>query len=572
MSTNAAEPKEQAPTTAAADNAGNKATPLASQKPDYKPFDTDTLYSLMVAELAASRQQYATTLSNYLAEAKKTEDLGIIKRAARFAQYFRIYDQTLDMGKLWLKQEPLNIEAHAIVASAYIENRLPLQALDHAEVILSLLDPSDKESAKKAAIAETIANFSRDADTLTVQTLTERYSDLARRYPTYPAILVGLSSLYSSQNDTAKAYEAVTQAQLIDQDYLPAVMQEIQLLQASQQVDKATAKLAVQLEKNPENLRLRLLYARLLTQTDIETAYAQFTKLSNDLPKHLDIKFSRALIALEVEQHDIAVELLNELLAVQYRPNVVRFYLGNLAELNSQYQQALNFYLAVDAGEDFISAHTRAARIMAKEDNVDKAQEHFQQLRDNSPKKRVELYTAEANILEHLNHTERALGILSKAADEFPDNVSVRYNRSNLYEKTNQLELMESDLRHILTLEPDNASALNALGYFLTNRTERHKEALALIQKAMALKPDDPAIMDSMGWALFNLKRNEEAIEYLRKAFELFPDPEVAAHLGEALWVKGNKQEARSIWSNNLKENPNDIRIINTMERLQVNQ
>ena len=160
--------------------------------------------------------------------------------------------------------------------------------------------------------------------------------------------------------------------------------------------------------------------------------------------------------------------------------------------------------------------------------------------------------------------------MLTEGVRQYPDDITLRYNRATLYEQSNQLALMESDLRHILSLEPDNASALNALGYFLTTRTDRHQEALLLIEQALDLQPDDPAIIDSMGWVLFNLGRIDEAIVYLRKAFERFPDPEIAAHLGEALWVNGNKQEARGIWQQNLVDNPDDSRILDTMERLRV--
>jgi tetratricopeptide (TPR) repeat protein len=127
---------------------------------------------------------------------------------------------------------------------------------------------------------------------------------------------------------------------------------------------------------------------------------------------------------------------------------------------------------------------------------------------------------------------------------------------------------MEDDLRHALDLEPQNPAILNALGYFLTIRTERFQEALDLIQKALDIRPEDAAILDSMGWILFKLGRVEEAIPYLRKAFEKFPDPEVAAHLGEALWVSGQQQEALKIWNTTLSKNTDDSIIPDTMRRL----
>lgn len=536
----------------------------------YGSFSTETLYSLMVAEIAASRKHYDVTLKHYIEEAEATKDLGIIQRAALLAQYFRKHKDALAMGGLWLAQEPDSIEANAVVATAYVELLQPLKALDHAEVILRSLDPEDKNADRSAAITETIANVSHSTNSLTRQALIERYHTLSERYPMYPAIFVGLSVLYDQQKETAKAYSVVEQALATRPDYLSGVIQQVRLLQASERVDEAIEKLKGYLAENPEHYRLRLLYARLLTQTDIEAAYEEFAKLSEESPQHLDIKFSRALLALELQKRDESQRLLIELMEAGYRLNTVNFYLGNLAEANNDKDQALQHYLSVEGGEDYIAAHSRAARIMAKSGEIAQAQAHFDQLRVNSPDRKPALYVAEAEILERVEERSLALQVLDQGVNEFPDNIDLRYSRSSLYEKTDQLALMENDLRHVLSLEPEHASALNALGYFLTTRTDRHPEALELIRKALALRPDDPAIIDSMGWVLFNLGRTAEAIEYLRKAFELFPDPEVAAHLGEALWVNGEKQEARSIWNNNLKDNPNDSRILDTMERLKV--
>lgn len=535
----------------------------------YQPFSTDTLYSLIVAELAAGRQQYDVTLANYVREARSTGDVGVIARATRLAEYFRSHNETLEMGQLWLEQAPDNIEANSIVATTYIAQRKPLQALNYAEKILSLIDNNDNNANKLAAITETIVNYSREIDTLTRQTLIQRYHALGDTYPDYPSIKVGLSRLYEAQQDTATAYSIIQQVLATHSNYLPAAMQEIHLLQASEQTELAIEKMKDHLDKYPDNYRLRLLYARLLIQTDIQAAYEEFSRLSAASPKHLDIKFSKALIASELKKTEEAKQLFIELLSAGYRPNTVHYYLGSLAEQNKQNDDALNHYLSVKAGStEYIISHSRAAQIMAHKGKLKQAQLHLSEIRATSPNHKPELYNIEADILESLDKIEPALAILTQAVNNFPDNINLRYSRSNLYEKTDQLLLMESDLRHILSLEPENAAALNALGYFLTTRTERHQEALDLIESALSIKPDDPAIIDSMGWALFNLGRTEEAIEYLRKAFELFPDPEVAAHLGEALWVNGNKQEARSIWTTNLKDNPNDSRILETMERL----
>ena len=548
----------------------NSTVSTTSEPERYGSFSTETLYALMLAELAATRKQYDITLHNYADEAQATGDIGIIARAARLAHYFRSNDQSLAMGQLWLAQTPDDIEANSIVATAHVNSEQPLEALRYAEKILALLDPSDKKSNKRAAITETIANYSRDLDTLTRQQLIKRYHTLAKQYPEYSSINVGLSTLYASQKDTATAYQIIQDVLAHDSTYLPAIMQEIRLLQASKQVELAAEKLKGYLAKHPDDNRLRLFYARLLTQTDIEAAYREFSRLATQSPNHLDIQFSKALIALELNKREESEQLLNTLLNLGYRPNTIHLYLGNLAELNKNDAKALTHYLAITGGQDYIAAHSRAAHIMATQGDIEEAQAHLRTLRAELPDQRPQLYNVEAEVLESLDKIDAAITVLTQGIAEFPDDFNMRYTRSSLYEQTDQLALMESDLRHILTQEPENAAALNALGYFLTSRTDRHQEALVLIEQALSLKPDDPAIMDSMGWALFNLGRIEDAISYLKKAFELFPDPEVAAHLGEALWVKGDKQEARSIWTNNLKDNPNDSHILDTMERLQV--
>ncbi|MFT7223498.1 MAG: tetratricopeptide (TPR) repeat protein [Cellvibrionaceae bacterium] len=534
----------------------------------YGAFTEKSLYSLLVAELAVSRQQYDLALNNYIEEAKATGDVGIIARAARLAQYFRRDRQALEMGKLWVDRAPENIEANILMATAHIQLRQPLDALNYAETILASPGPDQDRNVHSTAITETIANFSRNADGLTLQALVERYRQLTQRYPSDLSTRVGLSILYESQGNTSTAYEIIEQVLLEDGQYMPALMQEVRLLQASQQTDLAIDKLKAQLGKRPNDLRLRLLYARLLTQTDINAAYEEFTRLSAQSPRHLDIKFSRALIALELEKWQVAERLLTELLQVPYRQNAVRFYLGNLAEATEDLDGALRYYFAIIDGENYTTGHSLAARILAKQGRIADAQIHFKRLRQQSPERRPELYITEAEILQTLGYLDLALMALDRGVTEYPDNIDLRYVRSGFYEQMDKLQLMESDLRHILALEPENATALNALGYFLTNRTQRYEEALQLITMALELQPDNAAIMDSMGWVLFKLGRNGEAIDYLRRALEQFPDPEIAAHLGEALWVNGDKQDARAIWSDNLKENPEDRQILDTMRRL----
>jgi tetratricopeptide (TPR) repeat protein len=539
-------------------------------------FSTDTLYSLLVAEVAASRQQFTLTLKNYVEQARETDDKAIIARAARIAQFFRAQEDTLEMGLLWLAHDENNIEAITLVANTYLEQGEPLIALDYTEKLLlhfsqeEQQNPTKKPTKDSGAFTETIANLSKQADKDTITTLIQRFQQLAILYPTVTGIKVGLSVLHQTDGSADDALAWAQRALAQEPARTPAIIQEVLLLQQSQQSALAISKLETQLKKDPSNSRLRLVYARLLTTNNVEGAYEQFTLLSKESPKQFDLKFSRAILATELNKVLIASGLFEELLTVNYREDNVNFYLGHIAESLDKLPSALGYYQAVKAGENLFPSKNRAARVMILQGDIAAAQSVFAQLRQQSPKKTEQIYVTESNLLVQNKADDAALVILNIAINEFPDNNDLRYNRSTVYERQDKLALMESDLRHILSIDPDNALALNGLGYFLSIRTERYEEAFQLISRALELKPNDAAIIDSMGWVAFKMGRIDEAVSYLTKAFELYPDPEVAAHLGEALWSKGDKQAAKTLWENSLNDNPDAPEILETLKRLGV--
>ncbi len=569
--------KPDAPVTSASTVAANPvdSTPTTAPPIQYRQFPIDTLYSLLVAEVAASRQQFDVTLDNYVSQANLTNDKNVIARSARIAQFFRAKQESLDMGLLWLQHEPNNTETITLVANAYLELNQPLKALDYTERLLTDSQSTDGQTAgatKKdnGALMETIANFSKQANDETLDTLIQRFLALSIRYPELAGIKVGLSVLHQSKKAIDPAFRWIHQALKQEPKRTTAIIQEILLLQQNQQTELAITKLNTQLERDPTNSRLRLIYARLLTQTDTNKAYEQFTQLSEQSPNQLDLVFSRALIATELKKLDAAQPLFEKLLAANYRPDTIRFYLGHIAEAQEQLDSAVGYYLSVTQGDDFVPAHNRAARIMIRQGKLTQAQTLFKDLRAQFPKQVEQFYVTESDLLIRSKHANKALTLLNAAIKQFPDNTSLRYNRSTVYEKQDQLALMESDLQHIINIDPNNASALNGLGYFLTTRTQRFDEALSLIERALVQQPNDPAIIDSMGWVLFKLGRIKEAISYLQKAFDRFPDPEVAAHLGEALWADGQQQEAKTLLRGNLEANPDAPEIINILKRLDI--
>lgn len=555
--------------------------PAQKEEVKYRNFSTDSLYSLLVAELALLRQEYEVALPLYIEEATNSRDLQLITRAARIAQYLRANTDTITLVNLWLMQEPGNIEAITMLANATLELGDPLKALTYAEQLLRLENnlegdnsggPSEGQVQGADNFIETIANYSKQSSDDTQAQLLERITDLSIQHPQSAPIHVALSILYQASNNLDQALNSVSKALALNAQYTSAIIQEILLLQLSDQNEVATDKLRLQIENNPTNSRLRLLYARLLTDVDVNQAYEQYSELSNQSPQQLDLKFSKALLASELGKWEEAETLFLELKAQDYQQSTgaVDFYLGYINEEQSNFDIAIKHYSDVVRGDNYLPANQRIIGILFAKQSYAQVRQNFKRLREELPDKQEQLYLTESSLLLEAGLDQQAMSLLNKGITSYPDNTSLRYNRSILLEEQGKLDLAEADLQHALVIEPNNPSLLNGLGYLLANKTNRYEEAFNLIEKALALRPESAAIIDSMGWVLFKQGKLKQAIKQLQLAYQKMPDSEVAAHLGEALWENGQKDQARKVWKEHLKENPDAPHIIETLQRLGV--
>jgi tetratricopeptide (TPR) repeat protein len=180
---------------------------------------------------------------------------------------------------------------------------------------------------------------------------------------------------------------------------------------------------------------------------------------------------------------------------------------------------------------------------------------------------RVQLILAEAQLLREAGQPEEAFAVVGRALEKLPDNTDLLYDYAMLAEKIDRIDILESSLRKVISIKPDHAHAYNALGYSLADRSMRLPEARELVEKALALSPDDAFIIDSMGWVEYRLGDSEKALEYLRKAYAERQDPEIAAHLGEVLWATGHHSEAEKVWNEALAKAPDNDTLIKTIKR-----
>jgi len=330
-------------------------------------------------------------------------------------------------------------------------------------------------------------------------------------------------------------------------------------------VDYLAAQLDGELSDDPD---VRMTYARLLTEVNqLEPALKEFNALAEAYPNNVEVHYAAGVLSLQLNKLDAAKTHFKAVLALGQRMLEANFYLGRVYELQGDTEQALAHYLAVRHGEYYINANARAAGLMVDAGRLEDARKLLHSLRVNSDEDRQRLYLIEGELLRQAGEYQAAFDFFSEKLQELPDDTALRYARALVAERLDKLDLAEQDLRAIIEREPRNAQALNALGYTLADRTDRYDEALDYIQRALAVAPEDAAIIDSMGWVQYRMGNLEKARNYLRKALSLVKDPEIAAHLGEVLWKMGDRQAAIEVWDTYMKQFPGHDSLLKVMGR-----
>ncbi|MBK9161881.1 MAG: tetratricopeptide repeat protein [Nitrosomonadales bacterium] len=306
----------------------------------------------------------------------------------------------------------------------------------------------------------------------------------------------------------------------------------------------------------------------LLQQKQYPLARAEFQRLAQATPDNPDLAFAIALISLQLNDLQGAETQLQQALAKGKKDrDTVQYYLGQLGEAKEDENKALAHYLEVKGGEFHYAAQLRAAYLLNRRGKPDEALEYLHRLQPADNQQRVQLLLIEAQFLRDAKRTEDAYRVLQQGLEKLPNHPDLLYEAAMQADKLGKHQVSEQLLRKLIQIKPDHAHAYNALGFSLLERNERVPEAVALVEKALQLAPDDAAIMDSVGWGYYRLGRLDDSVKMLRKAFGANADAEIASHLGEVLWVRGDKLEARKIWQDSLKTNPGNEVLQAVMKR-----
>lgn len=521
----------------------------------------DLLNTLFVAEVALQRGQYDTAVEYYARLAKETLDPRLVERATRIAVFAREYLTALELGRQWIELDPANPDAGQILTMLQVKAGDYSAALDSLELAVA----TAQDDASRYLIM--IRLLGREQDKEAGLEVVQRYLE---RHPDDGAALFAHAQLSLRAGKLAQAEATIDRLLVLKPDWPRAVILRARILQVDNREAAALEYLGEVVARNAENLELRVQYGRMLVDVERpEEALVQFRKVLKAQPENDDILFAAGLVALRIERIDEARDYFLRLNDRAVRLDETGYYLGRIAEIREDYDKAIRWYSSVSRGENYLNAQIRSALLHARLGDVDAARALLHAAQVRTPGQRLRLYLAEGEILRDVGHFEAAIRVYDHALQEMPGNSELLYARAMVAEKVGRLDQLEHDLRAILEREPDHVDALNSLGYTLADRTDRIDEAYTYIKRALELKPDSFYIMDSMGWVLYRQGKLDEALAYLKKAMELNADAEIAAHLGEVLWVKGDREGARNIWKQALEASPQSSAVLNTIKRLE---
>ncbi|MEM7542056.1 MAG: tetratricopeptide repeat protein, partial [Pseudomonadota bacterium] len=519
----------------------------------------DSLFIALVAEFAAQRNQLETTVANYLALAERHRDLKIAKRATRVAMFARDDEAAFRAAKIWVDLEPQNQQARQALAAMYLRSGDSEGALAEIEHIVADTDDVDETLSLVISLLGRPEDLHAALEVMTY--LVDRHTDNRDVLVAYALLAIRAERLTIAEDAMNRIMAGGELNANMALAYVTALQKQNRREDALQWLEKA-------LDINPEQPGIRLIYARLLAQVGrFEEARLEFMLLAKDDPDNTDVLFALGLLNMQANRAPDARTNFERLLDLEIRTDEANFYLGQLAEIDEREEDALAYYRRTNGGNNYLGAQLRVAWILARQGNIAAARGHLNRVRTDSEEQEIALVRAEGEILTDHDQLQQAMAVYNEALGKYQD-VDLLYNRAMLAERLGDLDKLEQDLRKILEIDSDNAQALNALGYTLADRTDRFEEALSLIERALKLSPTDFYILDSMGWVLYRLGRLDEAREFLRQALALRNDPEVAAHLGEVLWVLGEHASAREVWDSALRETPGAEQVLDAMQRL----
>ncbi len=550
--------------------------PQPPSREDTSGLTADIFYRVILGDVALQRGEASLAARAYYEAARETGDPRLARRAAEVAFAARMRGLAQESAKLWASLDPMAERPKQMLAAlAASASRGDVATIDpeiKARLEKALAEAAQMEQGPGELFLE-INRMARDA--FDKRQVYELVRELAKPYPNsaeahFAIALAAYNGGAPEGQGDSVVLEEVERALAIKPSWERAALLKSDAL-ARKNPDEAIAFLVKYTAANPDARSASGALAQLYVERKrYREARAIFQKLWDNDRSAREFEFGVAVISMQMKDWETAEALFTDLKKAGYGDNngAVELYLAQIAEERGNYAEAIALYKAVPDSERGWLARLRVAAMMGKQGNVADARKYLADLPAVTIEQRVQVRQAEAQLLRDANDLAGAYAVLEQAIKEHPDSPELLYDIAMVAERLDKIDDALARLKRVVELKPDDAQSLNALGYTMVDRTTRISEGLALIERAHKLSPDDPFILDSMGWAMFKLGRYTEAERYLRRAMEERPDAEIAAHLGEVLWAKGERERAQEVWQSQLKVTPDNQLLLETVRRL----
>ncbi|HEV7856334.1 MAG TPA: tetratricopeptide repeat protein [Herminiimonas sp.] len=528
----------------------------------------ELMFKLLRAELAYQRGDWQLAYVTMLVAAQETRDPRLARRAAEIALGVKQGSEALAAVRLWRELAPSSDEASQFyLGLIMLENNLT----EAKPVFIERLQQVQPQ-ARGLLILQIQRLLTRVPDRNAAFALLE---EITAPYPMLYETHLALAQGAFAKGDIARARQEAQLALQIKPDLEIAVLM---LAQSTADRPQSLQTLKAFLDTHPAARDTRVAYAKvLIDDKQYDQARKQLEILLKANPKDLTIVYALGILAVQTSDFPTAEKYLTAYLkALEENPDEERdssqalLILAQIAEDRKDYPAALKWLSQVDPGPAYLGAQIRSAQIIASTGDVEGGRNLLSHLKPDGQREQTQVIVADAQILRDADRLPEALTVMANGVARFPEDTGLLYDYAMLAEKANRLDLMETSLRKVIRLAPENQHAYNALGYSFAERNIRLPEALVLIEKALTIAPEDPFIMDSMGWVQFRLGRLQEAEDYLRRAYALRPDVEIGVHLGEVLWAKGEKDSAQKLWREANQKDPQNDTLKSTLARLRI--
>lgn len=519
--------------------------------------DPDVMYLLLAAELAMQRGQYGLAYEAYMELTKRVKDPKFAELAAKLALQIKDSRKTDDAVSAWMNQEPKNITAKKVAA-------------------LNALRGKDKKAAVKALTALLSAESENFENTLLElssvlqkegkeKSIYDVLETLSTKTSTHKPVIYFVQSLLAMQmKNNVQAEKKIEQTLALQPDWEHPLLIQAQLAIMANDLNHAKTLLNSAILKHPNNLAFKKLLAQTLIKAiEYEAAAELYQTLVTQLPKEGENYIALALINLQMNRDANAETILKTLAEQPEWNSQASFYLGKIEEKRNNIDAAIALFDKVNDANFSLEAGMSTINLLAKARKFDEVEKRLDILRQKFPQQKLRITLMQASLYNQQNQAQKAFDLLSSVLLEMPDEKDLLYTRALIAEHLGKINVLETDLKKILLKDPNNAEALNALGYTLLNDSSRYKDAEKYLQRAIKLQPEEPAIMDSFGWLQFKLGNYPQAIKYLQAAYEKLNSGEIAAHLCEVLWIMGQKNDSQKLFDEAIKIAPEDADLLN---------